>query len=180
MNCFLLFKNFVKTHFAALNEDGRPFSKTPQHDRLNCKLYLQLIPLKTVYNFRRSKLFNICVIWQENVQPFGKKLQQRRKSCIPRARRSFLRKKFSEKKSLLYFYGFRAERKGLLDEHPLTGLLKLYITSPEKQAKQSTFCKFGFCKISRRLRQDFWPFSIYVPTSLTEMHSTCLEKHFDE
>ena len=179
MNCFLLFKNFFQTHFATLNEDGRPFSKTLQHDRLNCKLYLHLIPLKTVYIFWRSKLFFICVIWQENIQPFGKKLQQRRKNCIPRVQRSFLRNKFSEKKSLLCFFGFRAERKGLPDEHPLTGLLKLYIKSPVKQAKQSTFCKFGFSDLSRRLCQDIWPFSKYFPTSLTELHSTCLEKHFD-
>ena len=101
---FSNFKKFFKTHFATLNEDGRPFSKTLQYDRLNCKLYLQLIPLKTVYKFRRSKFFIICVICQKNVQPFGKKFQQRRKNCTPRVQRSFLRQKFSEKKSLLYFF----------------------------------------------------------------------------
>ena len=90
----------------------------------------------------------------------------------------FEEKNFWKEKSVIFFLAW-AERKGLLDEHPLTGLLKLYITSPEKQAKQSTFCQFGFCNLSRRLRQDFWPFSKYFPTSLTEMHSTCLEKHFE-
>ena len=101
---FSSFKKFFQTHFATLIEDGRPFSKTLQHDRLNCKLNLQLIPLKTVYKFRRSKLFNICVIWQENIQTFGKKLKQRRKNCTPRVQRIFWRKKFSEKKSLVYFF----------------------------------------------------------------------------
>ena len=108
---FSSFKKFFQTHFATLIEDGRSFSKTLQHDRLNCKLYLQLIPLKTVYKFWRSKLFNICVIWQENVQPFGKKLKQRRKNCTPRVQRGFLGKKFLKRKVCNIFFWLSSGKK---------------------------------------------------------------------
>ena len=109
----------------------------------------------------------------------AKKFSRGVKTACHVSREAFWGTNFLKRKVCYIFLGFRTERKGHLDEHPLTGLLKLYITSTEKQAKQSTFCKFGFCKLSRRLRQDFWPFSKYFPTSSTEMHSTCLEKHFD-
>ena len=149
-------KNLFRSNFGTWTWKCGPFRETFQFAGQNGILHRQRIILKSAYRFKVWLSLFFADFEQKEVSPSAKSFGSCVKTAFYVLRESVWRNMFFLEKEVCFnVLGPWAEKLGPPGEHPSTTLRKLYITNPEKQAKQFLLCNLCFFNHSRRLSQRF-------------------------